>query len=140
MKKWLKILIIVVAVIVGISAFLYFYPPMPLYIYRTENIVDEYFAAFSDAGGSLSYFLQGDDTKIAEVLRRMNKCIRKLNHIHPPAGAKLDYEQLKKALELSSMVVISRLMGDEEYVYNAIVNRSINAWRDWELTRKNLKQ
>ena len=140
MKKWLKILIIVVVVIVGISAFLYFYPPMPLYIYRTENIVDEFLAAYSNGDTAVNLYLQGDDTKIAEVLRRMNKCIRKLNYIHPPPGAKLDYEQLQKAFTLSAGALVSRVMGDDEDTRRIFIIRSRNAWDDWKEARKKLKE
>ena len=141
MKKWVKILIIVVAVIVGISTFLYFYPPMPLYIYRTENIVDEYFAALSELEEAVNlYHLHEDDTELNEVLERMTKCIKKLNYIHPPAGAKLDYEKLKKALELTHITVLSRFILSNDYTYNTFIDYIRDAWDDWEQIRKKLKK
>lgn len=98
MKKWLKILIIVVVVIVGISAYLYFYPPKPLYIYRTENIVDEFLAAYSNGDEAVNLYLQGDDTKLNEVLERMDKCFKSLIVFIPHLEPSLTMNNYKKLL------------------------------------------
>ena len=140
MKTWVKVLIIVVVVIVGISAFLYFYPPMPLYIYRTENIVDEFLAAYSNGDTAVNLYLQGDDTKFSEVLKRMDKCFKKFRRIHPPPGAKLDYEQLEKAFLLSVNAMVSRIIEDDVDTRRIYITRSRNAWYDWKETRKKLKE